>query len=224
MVALPGYAASYTQSIPVIALIEMTNVAFNITDTDPHFNVTILNPTNLTYAHLTDITATLGDGAVQNVTVIGPPYLPHILHPNQSVTFVYLWNWTNYQGLNVTISVHTLRGYVASYTQSVPLLALIEITDVLFNPANTTYFNVTVLNPENSLTYADIGRITVTMENGTVQEITEVVPSLPYVLYQNSSVTFTCMWNWTDYRGKSLTITVYTLEGYKTFLLSITPP
>ncbi len=222
VVALPGYAASYTQSIPKIALIKITSVVFNITDTT-HFNVTILNPANLTYAHLTYITATLEDGAVQNVTVVGPPYLPHILHPNQSVTFTCLWNWTEYCGQNVTINVNTLRGYVASYRERVPPI-IIEVTNVLFDVANTTYFNATVRNSEFSVEEANITKITVTMENGTTIEITQAMPFLPHMLSPNSSVTFECSWNWTNYRDKNVTITVYTLEGYKTFLLSITPP
>jgi len=116
VLTLPGYATSYTQNIPIIALIRITNVTFNITDTNPYFNVTILNPTNLTYAHLTDITVTLGDGTVQSVTVVGPPYLPHILHPNQTVTFMCLWDWTIHSGETVVIKVKTLEGYEAHYT------------------------------------------------------------------------------------------------------------
>jgi len=213
-----AYGVAVTPS-PVM----ISDILFDLSDT-AHFNVTVENSEFFsTYVLITNITVTPENGAIQVVTVIPPTRLPYVLHPSNSVVFMCSWDWAEYCDQNVTVTVNTLQGYPANYTKRTPLPIIIEISDVLFDIADRTHFNVTVRNSEFSIEAANITRITVTMENGTALEMTEIVPSLPHLLGSDSSEVFMCLWNWTYYRGKNVTIDVYTLQGY-TANYTITTP
>ena len=57
-------------------------------------------------------------------------------------------------------------------------------------------------------------------------EIVEgVTPPLPFRLENGTLEAFTCPWDWTEYRSRPLTVTVYTLEGYRASCPPlVTPP
>jgi len=101
---------------------------------------------------------------------------------------------------------------------------ILRIPEVLFDTVDTTHFNVTIQNSPESFSYVDITRIIVTLENGTFLEITETTPTFPYTLDQNATVTFICAWDWSDYRGKNVAVTVYTQQGYLAGKTALTPP
>jgi len=42
----------------------------------------------------------------------------------------------------------------------------------------------------------------------------EPPPDLPYILPIGESVTFKCLWDWTDRRGENVAITIRTPEEY----------
>jgi hypothetical protein len=219
---LQGYSAHYSEVTPSPVII--SDVLFNLSDAT-HFNVTVKNSEFFsTWILVTGVTATLENGTVQNVTVVSPS-LPYILRPDERVEFECSWNWTAYYNQNITITVNTLRGYVAhNTTVPAPVPIIIEVADVLFNVANTTQFNVTVRNFGFSLEDANITSITVTVENETALDIQVLPPlGLPYSLDPGANVTFRCSWNWTGYRGKNVTVTVYTLQGYVANLIKGTP-
>jgi len=197
-----------------------------------HFNVTVQNSLlSVTHVNITGITVTGEDQIVrewigENGTEVDPD-LPYPLNISSSETFVCPWNWTNYQNTSVTVAVQTLQGYMNNTTIVTPLPVTLEITNVDFNPASTIYFAITVRNNEFSPTL-NITRITVTGEGQIVREWTmengtEIDPDLPYPLDTNSSETFICPWNWTDYRGKIVTITVYTLQDFMAQYTQVTP-
>jgi len=206
-----AYGVAVTPS-PVI----ISDVLFDLIDT-AHFNVTVENSKFFsTYVLITNITATLEDGTVQDITVIAPTRLPYVLHPNDSVVFVYSWNWTNYRGKNVTIDVYTLQGYTAYYAIATPEPVVLRLINFLFVLTNTTYFNFTVVSSEYSLMLVNITRISVTLLNGTGWNVTvEPPPSLPYTLLPSGTVTFKCLWDWGAYHGITVIVKVETLEGYE---------
>jgi len=217
-----GYPANYSQVTPPPVIITITEALFNVTDTT-YFRVTVNNTHfSLTYDVITQITVTMENGTTLEIIEVIPT-LPYILDWNDSATFLCSWNWTDYWNKSVTIIVYTLQGYTANYTRFTPPWVDLTITEVIFDAADTNHFNVTIRNSELSPIDVNITRITVTMENGTWLEITDVTPLLPYGLYPNSSVTFVCSWNWTDYRDKKVTITVYALQGYTASYTQTTP-
>jgi len=207
-----GSGPTFEIEAPLVDL-KITDVQFNSTISVTRFNLTVQNGnTSVTYVDINGVIVGGETISVGNLSVS----LPHTLDPNESVSFTCMWNWTNYQDKNVTVEVRTMQGYVAYRTHLTPKPVNLTITNVLFNVTDTTHFNVTVHNSEHSSTYVNITRITATRENGTVQEIAEVNPSLTpsYPLEAGANVTFRCLWNWTDYRGKNATITVYTLQNF----------
>jgi len=202
-----GSGATFQSKTPLVELV-ITDVVFNSTISITHFNVTVQNSaSSVTYVNLTDIT--VDTETVQNVT----PSLPYTLQPNASVSLTCSLNWTDYQGGEVTVKVDTLQGYAAYYTQVTPEPVVLTITDVLFNTTDTTRFTVTVQNNAFSPTHVDVTGITVKV-NEITQEITLNV-SLPYVLHPNSTITFECLWDWTDYQDMAVTITVDTQQGFE---------
>lgn len=199
---------------PLVDL-QITDVHFNPTISVSHFNMTVKNSeSSVTHVNVTRVVVN-----EENVTVLVPRTLPYALHPNDSAPFMCSWNWTNYQNTSVIVVVHTLQGYMNYATKVTPLPVILEITKVLFDPTNTTCFDVTVRNDKGSPTHVDIIRITATMENGTIQEIdgTKVSPQIdpsPYPLDPNVTENFKCPWNWARYWGKNVTITVRTLQNF----------
>ena len=217
-----GSGSAYeVETSPVELMI--TAVIFTPVDTT-HFNVTLYNsadsPIDLNF---TRVTVTMENGTTLEITGIVPS-LPHLLSPNSYTAFKCAWDWSNYRGKNATIAVYTSQGYMAYRLGRTSEPVMLTIPSVLFDPTNTTYFNVTVMNSEYSLAQANITLITVTLQNGTSLEVTvEPPPSLPYSLPPDDTVTFRCSWDWTTRHGENVIITVETLKGYKASYPSTIP-
>ena len=210
---LQGYSANATELVPEPVIL-ITDVAFDPAD-PTNFTVTVKNPPlALTVAEVKNITVMVEGGIPVNMTETSPS-LPYELNRTE-VTFTCSWNWTDHLGNKTTVTITTSPGYVTSYTRRIPIIALINITNVVFGNVTNPHFNVTILNPGYSLTYAHLTLITATPENETAQNVTVVGPPyLPQILHPNQSVTFMCLWNWTAYSGEKVVIKVKTLEGYE---------
>jgi len=186
------------------------------------FNLTVRNaPSSVTYVNVTDI---VFNGAVIPAGNLTIP-LPYTLQPGEEVSLTCHWSWIPYQGMNVTIVVRTQQGYVGSWSQRLPGPVIFRVQEAVFSPMDTQHFNLTLYNDPSSPTYVNITRVTVTLENGTVREISETQPPLtpPYTLRPNASVTLTCRWNWTTYRGMNVTVVVYTQQGFTASITQTTP-
>lgn len=210
-----GYSANATELVPEPVIV-ITDVVFDPAD-PTHFNVTVKNPPlSLMVANVTNITVTVEGGFPENITDTDPPLPYPFQRKGESQPFKCLWNWTDYLGNKTTVTVTTLPGYVTSYNQSIPIIALINITSVVFGNNTNPYFNVTILNPQSSLTYAHLTEITVTLGNGTAQNVAvEGPPYLPHILHRDQTVTFMCLWDWTAHIGETVVIKAKTLEGYE---------
>lgn len=203
-----GSGATFQAKTPLVDLL-ITDVVFNSTISVTHFNITVQNSaSSVTYVDITGVA--VDTEFALDVT----PSLPYTLQPNASVAFMCPLNWTDYQGKEVTVKVDTLQGYAAYYTQVTPQPVVLAITGVLFNTTDTTSFSVTVQNNASSPTHVDITGITVNV-NETTQEITELNVTLPYVLHSNSTITFLCSWDWTNYQGMTVVVTVHTQQGFE---------
>jgi hypothetical protein len=218
-----NYTVRYSKATP--SPIEITNAIFDAANTNS-FNVTVRNSAlYYTSVNITSITLTFENGTVKNIngTTVSPQ-LPYNLTQGSSVTLRGLWNWTGYQGRNVTITVGTAENYIAQLVKVTQKRVILTITSISFDSISTGTFNVIVRNSALSLESASITKVTVTFENGTVIEVPSVAPSLPYLLNSGLTATFTCQWDWSNYRGKNITITVYAAKGYVTSSLYTTPP
>ncbi len=95
-----------------------------------------------------------------------------------------------------------------------PVNLTLKITDTAFDPSDKSYFEVTIKNTENSSVAANITKITVSVDDKTV-EMKELIPHLPKMLEVDSSVTFRCSWAWAGYQGEQVRILVETSQGYR---------
>jgi hypothetical protein len=148
--------------------------------------------------------------------------LPYILSRGQTEMFRCDWNWEDYKGSNVTITVETAEGYEAIYTTDELPGATLYIDEVKFDYADTTYFNLTVSSSEYSTVTAIISGINLTLRDRTPFAINETRAHVPFgvllpvfrSIRPNESGTFECFWNWTQYRDENFTANVYTERGF----------
>ncbi|MCK5563016.1 hypothetical protein KAI30_02495, partial [Candidatus Bathyarchaeota archaeon] len=207
--------------------VKIMEVDFNSTISVTRFNVTVENDIlSETHINITDIAVT-ANGTEQSITDITP--IPWALSQGETQDFSCAWNWTSYQNSSVTVSVHTLQGYMNHTIQTTSLPVTLNITEIIFNAANTSRFSVNVMNDEASSTYVNVTGIAVIVENFTVRKWTlengfHVNPAIPYTLNSSALVTFICPWNWTDYRDKNVTVGVNTLQGFTARRVQVTPP
>jgi hypothetical protein len=88
---------------------------------------------------------------------------------------------------------------------------LLIVTNAVFpNPPaiNLTYFNVTILNPSNSISDVNITAIRLSVEGkNEVYDITEAEPeTLPFLIRRGTEHTFKCKKNWSDFAGETVRI------------------
>ena len=203
--------------------LEITAAVFTTADTQ-HFNVTIRNPEASTVdLNVTKITVTMENGTEFNVRQITPS-IPKLLTVDTYNTFKCTWDWTNYRGMNATVTVYTSQGYAFHRTDTTPKPAQLTITDARFATTDTSSFNITVKNSENSIASANLTTVEVLFSDGTTQEVSvQSPPELPYDLQIGETVTLKCLLDWSDNRTETIAITVKTPEGYLGYLQKTLP-
>jgi hypothetical protein len=90
----------------------------------------------------------------------------------------------------------------------------LAITDAIFPVNHAGYFDVTVLNPSNSLGGTNITSIYLAVQGvSSIFNVTDTSPGLPIPLDQGASTTVHCNFNWGSYAGKNVTVTVFPQNG-----------
>jgi len=198
------------------------DVDFDASISCKQFNVTVTNhPTSALNLTLTKVL--VNHQAPENTTI----HLPTNLTVKNSVSFQCLFDWEN---LNPVVRVETAEGYYAEAVANASASILLLITDVTFSETDSNEISITILNSEVSSTPVDITDIVVAYSNGTEYYINGYLShpnfSPYYALEVNETVTFDhCVWNWTNYRAKDVTITVYTKQGFTPVSKTVkTPP
>lgn len=211
-----GYYTSLELQLPETSMVTITDVDFDAQD-PTLFNLTLLNPSlSPSSASVAQIMVSTEEGVLDNVTV--RPTLPQELSISESKTLRCYWNWANHTDKNVKIHVFVADGSGANFQTKTPLVELI-ITDVVFNSTiSVNHFNMTVQNSASSVTHVTVSGVTVDTEI-----VGNVTPALPYTLFQNTSIAFTCPLNWTDYQGNEVTVKVETLQGYAAYYVHTIP-
>jgi len=107
------------------------------------------------------------------------------------------------------ISYVWTMGFYAPFEFNLPSQPTIVIQNVAFNPQDTSFVNVTVLNPSYSPSWVYILLIEArTLDDGLLHAFDTVSPATPYVLERGRTQTFYCYWNWANYTGIELPPTV----------------
>jgi hypothetical protein len=203
--------ANYYNMPENITLLIVEDVVFPIFDAR-YFNVTILNPSNsASDVNITAIRLSVeGKNEVCNVTTTDPPIhpTPFILRRGTKQTFKCERNWSNFAGETVRIEPVAANASTKSYSYATPKVKL-KLTPNFDASQSIEFFNLTIQNSAESVVNLTISEIIIFGSS------INATPTLPYVLSPNQTKTFRCYWNWENVRGKNVTITVKTSEGYE---------
>ena len=91
-------------------------------------------------------------------------------------------------------------GFYAPQEFNLPKGSLVSIEGVSFSAQDTSYFNVTMLNPSYSTSAITLAMITArNLDNSKLYDVYDSDPSLPYTLERGQTVTVKCNWNWANY-------------------------
>jgi len=205
-----GTGGALRATLPVVEL-GITSITERPECSD-HFNITIVN-SNVSAVGVSLVSVKIiVDDLIHEVET--EPQLPIKLEPGVPVSLMCKWNWAYYQNKTITIIARTAQGYIARAAYTIPVYATLIIRGVEFNPANATYFNITIFNSESSILPLTITSIEVMLENGTRIKPTSIIPNLPFTLDINTIATFSCEWDWSTYRGEEILIEVLTEQSY----------
>lgn len=90
----------------------------------------------------------------------------------------------------------------------------ITVTSASFPVNHADYFDVTVLNPSNSLGGTNITSIYLAVQGESeISNVTNTTPGLPIPIDQGASTTVHCNFNWGTYAGRNVTVTVFPQDG-----------
>jgi hypothetical protein len=201
----------------------------------PKFDETVsVEYFNLTVENLGTLNLTISDITVQGESVsnnVTPPITPPIvLISGQSETFKcdWSWDWRKVGIQNITITVKTLEGYQVTYATGNLPGAILSIEDIKFDySADTAYFNLTVRNSQDSNVTAALDKVNLTLTDGTTITLdTEPPLNFPVSVKvpPNESLTIKCIWNWTEHRNETVTINLYTRQGFMVPSLTVDVP
>ncbi|MGQ9506378.1 MAG: hypothetical protein ACUVTB_00795 [Candidatus Bathycorpusculaceae bacterium] len=191
---------------------------FNATESIKYFNVTVKNDAqskiNLT---LNEVDFKVVEyQPITNISI----ELPMVVPINDTVEFKCYYDWQGYP--KPAVRVKTLEGYIFDIEKEVSSTVILVVTNVTFNETNTTKLNVTLWNSPDSGTLVDVSNITLTDDEGNETEI-EIFDT-PVRIDKNETVTLDCVWNWTEYRDRNITINAYTKQGFKAVSKTVKTP
>ena len=99
-----------------------------------------------------------------------------------------------------------VMGYYLTLGIKIPENTTLSISNVVFTPQNTSYFNVTFFNPSYSPSAANMTGVAVISEGGKLHAISQATPGWPYIVPKAQDVTFQCIWDWAKYEGQNIQV------------------
>jgi hypothetical protein len=205
-----GYEANYTTGKLPGAVLSIDDIKFPDTDSTS-FNVTVRNAADSTTSPIiSGINLTLQDGTPFSVKAKAPYLLNTTfseVFSNSSKTFTCIWNWTEHRNENVKVDVYTNQGFtISSMTEKTPPPMVWNVTDVKLDLDDTSRFSVNVTNRPISVHSLNITKI---LFNQTATSLTQ--PSV--IVNPSQQRIINCMFDWQTFRGKNVTVTVFTEDG-----------
>jgi hypothetical protein len=188
---------------------------FNATESIEYFNLTVKNDAQ-SKINLTITEVDLDYQPVTNMSI----ELPIVVTINDSIELQCYYDWQGYP--KPTVRVKTLEGYTFEIEKEIPSTAIIVVTNVTFSETNTTELSVTLWNSPDSETLIDVVNITLTDDEGNETKIGIFDP--PVRVDKNETVTLNCVWNWTEYRDRNVTIKAYTKQGFRAVSKTVKTP
>jgi hypothetical protein len=198
-----------TTTTPSSILWNLGNIVFDVGDLQ-HFNVSVTNM----FASLQAINITEVYFNQTSTTIT-----PIVVAPGSQYTIQCTYNWTDFVGSSIGITVHATydAGQVSiSQTTKLPYFGIADASNSNFTAGNP-YLIITVYDSQYSKTNVTIVQISVNAENSTfVLDGTITSPRIGTQGYQITpagEVTFTCPWDWSPYLSKDVTVFVTASDG-----------
>ncbi len=170
------------------------------------FNITLTNDPQ------SEVDLTISDMLIGvDYSQVEPPIRGHVIPRNESVRFNFTGDWHGV--LKTSIVIYTEQGY--NFRKEIETKSVhAAIQSVNFDVTHRDHFNVTIFNLAESAHYANITMVRCKLDNGTY--IHDELCNPPVGIMPNSTVTIKYHWNWTEYRGRNVTIAAYFLQDFET--------
>lgn len=206
-----GYEAVYVTNELPGATLHLDEVKFDYADTT-YFNLTITSSEYSTAtAMINRVNLTLPDETTIILDTIPPlDIIPIPIPPNESLNVKCLWNWTQnkYRNETITLRVYTKQGFIVpSKTVITPPATVWNITDAKFDLDDVEHFSVNITNTPCSLKSINVTQIRFN------ENVTETTPS-SWRISPGEEKMFSCTFNWTSFKGREITVMVYTADGF----------
>jgi hypothetical protein len=96
---------------------------------------------------------------------------------------------------------------MANYYNMPEKATMLVVEEVSFSVSDARYFNVTILNPSNSVSDVNVTAIRLTVEGkNETYDVTATEPSLNFTMKRGTRQTFVCKRNWSNLAGESVKI------------------
>lgn len=213
-----GTGSSFTVPTEFVRL--TANAYFNATESVDYFFVTVFNDP-LSAINLTLNSVSIDSASVSALSV----NLPEVLNISGSLGIQCTYNWEDHSTPDVIIG--TQEGYFAEVIQNVSSSVDLRVSDVQFNETNQNQISITLNSSSTSKTLVEVSNITISHGNITdTIDSTNSTPAFPYPVDINSSVTFNCVWSWSEVslRGISITVMAHTSQGFASQASGFTTP
>ena len=223
-VAVNASTKSYSYVTPRVKL--NLTPTFDESQSVEYFNLTIENSAesviNLTISEIMINAESINE----NVT----PPLPYLLSINTTEIFRCNWNWDwRVAGRqNVTVKVTTEEGYESVYVTNELSGAYLYIDEISFDYTRASYFNLTVSSSEYSTATAMLDKVNLTLPDETTITLNTIPPlniiEIPISPNQSLPSPIRCLWDWNAYRNETITVSVYTRQGFTTPTMTVITP
>ncbi len=217
----PSAENASTKSYPYTTpKVELSIFDFDSSENIEYFNITVQNSPE------SAVNLTISEIMISSYSVNATPPLNQTLSPGQQATFRCDFNWATLIGQNATITVKTVEGFQQTYDAGLIRGAYIYISEAKFDNMDTTYFNVTLTSFAVSTATATLDSVNLTLpDNSTIK--LDTIPTLDLVsvpLPANQSLTLKCLWDWNTHRDETITVNVYTRQGFDVMDKTVSTP
>ena len=203
---------------PVIVKLLNKEETFNLQD-KKHFNITLQNHQSSLYA--VNITKIVAKGDTINGTEANPPLPYGLIEPNSTRWFYCnISDWSDQAGENLTLTVYVVANetgeeYTFNFTFTLPA-AEFKITNVTCIEINgVKYLNISVENMNYSVWNLTLAKIIIVSPNQT-EPLEQIFPANQITVEIGNTTIVLCAFNWSEYKGQTVTITVVSDEGIET--------
>ncbi len=197
-----GLEQTYVTPTILGAYVYVDEANFDYTNST-YFNATVRSaPESTAETTLSVLNLTLSNGTT--ITPMTNPLLsalPIKLPPNSSLLIKCFWDWTAFRNQSFTVQVFTKEGFsVQNKTTTTPHAILWNVGNMGFDVGDLQHFNVNVTNMLASVQAIDITGVDFNQTSTTIT---------PIVIAPGSQNIVQCAYNWTDFIGSSINITVH---------------